>query len=91
MGGLLCGPQSLWTTIRNREEILYILDLLPSAIVAQDNEVLHFISESRLFGLDVGYIDLHLLVAVRLTPGAQLWTRNKRLLAVARAMNISFD
>ena len=38
-------------------------------------EVLHFIERHALFGCGVGYLDVHLLAAVRLTAGAVLWTR----------------
>ena len=78
-------------SFRNREAVLSLLQQLPKAIVAQDKEVLRFISEHRLFGLGVGYIDLHLLLAVKLTPDARLWTRDRRMLAAARSMDISFD
>ncbi len=37
--------------------------------------------QNALYGLGIGYIDAYLLAAVRLSPGAALWTRNKRLLA----------
>jgi len=44
---------------------------------------LHFIDRYALFGFGVGYVDSHLLAAVRLTPAAQLWTRDKRLHGMA--------
>jgi hypothetical protein len=64
--------------------------LLPTATVAEDDEVLRFISHHRLYGLGIGYIDTHLLAAVQLTPGATLWTRDKRLASVAEALNLAF-
>ncbi|HZP89212.1 MAG TPA: hypothetical protein VFB54_20565 [Burkholderiales bacterium] len=36
-----------------------------------------------LYGKGIGYVDVHLLAAVALTQGAKLWTRDKRLNAVA--------
>ncbi len=66
-----------------RELILETLRGLPQAVVASDSEVLQFIEQRRLFGVGIGYVDAHLLAAVQLTPGASLWTRDKRLTAVA--------
>jgi predicted nucleic acid-binding protein len=50
---------------------------------------LQFIDRHELFGLGIGYVDAHLLVAVRLTLGASLWTRDKRLLAVADHLGLA--
>jgi len=46
------------------------------------------IEEHSLFGRGIGYIDAHLLAAMRLTPGARLWTRDKRLSAVAANLQL---
>ena len=67
--------------LQNRNIVLSALQSLPQATVASDEEVLHFIESHALFGTGIGYIDAHLLSAVRLSPGALLWTRDKRLLA----------
>lgn len=67
--------------LQNRNVVLTTLQNLPQVTVASDEEVLHFIENHALFGRGIGYIDAHLLAAVRLSPGALLWTRDKRLLA----------
>ncbi len=67
-----------------------MLQQLEQAVVAEDDEMLRFIDLHRLFALGMGYIDLHLLLAVRLTVDAQLWTRDKRLIAVARKLGNSY-
>jgi len=69
--------------IRPREAVLASLQKLPSATVAAHGDVMHLIERYRLFGRGIGYVDAHLLAAVRLTPPAMLWTRDRRLLAVA--------
>ena len=69
--------------LRQRELVLRMLSRLPSASVATDAEVLRFIDRYSLFGRGVGYIDIHLLAAARLTAGSQLWTSDKRLNEVA--------
>jgi predicted nucleic acid-binding protein len=67
--------------LQNRNIVLSTLQNLPQVTVASDDEVLHFIETHTLFGTEIGYIDAHLLAAVRLSPGVLLWTRDKRLLA----------
>jgi len=67
--------------LQNRNIVLSALQNLPQITVASDEEVLYFIENNAIFGTGVGYIDAHLLAAVRLFPGALLWTRDKRLLA----------
>jgi predicted nucleic acid-binding protein len=75
--------------LRQRDVVLGALHKLPKAIVAQDQEVLRFISDKGLFDLGIGYIDAHLLAAVQLTAGALLWTRDKRLLEIARRLSLA--
>ena len=74
--------------VRQRSLVLGDLELLPSVVVAMDVEVRRFIDAAGLFGLGIGYIDAHLLASTRLTPGARLWTRDKRLAGVANQMNL---
>ncbi|MHB1620714.1 MAG: type II toxin-antitoxin system VapC family toxin [Sulfuricella sp.] len=66
--------------LQNRNIVLSTLQNLPQVTVASDEEVLHFIETYTLFGTGIGYVDAHLLAAVRLSPGVLLWTRDKRLL-----------
>jgi predicted nucleic acid-binding protein len=73
-------------SLRQRDLVLGSMQDLPQAIVATDKEVLAFIEHRALFGLGIGYVDAHLLASVRLTAGASLWTRDKRLLAVAERL-----
>jgi predicted nucleic acid-binding protein len=75
--------------LRQREVVLGALSDLPQANVATDAEVLHFIERHALFGRGVGYVDVHLLVAVRLTAGAALWTHDKRLHGVADQLGLA--
>ena len=66
-------------SLRQRQLIQETLHDLPRAIVASDQEVLHFIGAHRLFESGIGYVDAHLLAATRLTARATLWTRDKQL------------
>jgi predicted nucleic acid-binding protein len=72
--------------LHQRNIILGDLALLPRAVTARDVEVLGFIGTHKLIGLGIGYVDAHLLSAVRLTAGTTLWTRDKRLMAAANAI-----
>jgi predicted nucleic acid-binding protein len=78
-------------SLKNRESILGSLKGLPLAETATDEEVQQFIESNALFGLGIGYIDAHLLAAVRLNAGSQLWTRDKRLGAVANRMGLTAE
>jgi predicted nucleic acid-binding protein len=75
--------------LRQRDLVLDTLRELPQATVASDEEVLHFIDRLALFGLGVGYVDAHLLAAVRLTAGVKLWTRDRRLQAIATQLGLA--
>lgn len=76
--------------LRQRETVLSALSGLPSSDIATDTEVLHFIDRHALFGRGVGYVDVHLLAAVRLTAGTELWTRDRRLHGVAAELGMAF-
>jgi predicted nucleic acid-binding protein len=76
-------------TLAQRQTVLTALSDLPQAIVATDQEALHFIDRHQSCTRGVGYIDIHLLAAVRLTAGASLWTRDKRLHAVAGQLGLA--
>ena len=68
--------------LRGRDIFLSALGALPQVVVASDDEVLHLIDRQTLLGRGIGYVDAHLLAAARLT-GTRLWTRDRRLQAVA--------
>ncbi len=76
-------------SLRQRDVVLGSMQDLPQAVVATDKEVLAFIEHRSLFGVGIGYIDAHLLASVRLTVGASLWTRDKRLLAIAEKLALA--
>lgn len=84
IGELACG------TLKNRAEVLHLLAALPSAPVADHAETLVFIEDRKLMGKGLGYVDVHLLAAARLAAAARLWTRDKRLLAVAEELALAF-
>lgn len=77
--------------LSRRSEILGLLGNLPQARSATDLEVLTMIDDHQLFGLGIGYVDAHLLAATLLTTGSRLWTRDKRLAAVAAQHGLASD
>jgi predicted nucleic acid-binding protein len=72
-----------------RTSVLADLRDLPRAISATDEEAISMIEGEQLFGLGIGYIDLHLLAATRLTPGARLWTRDERQAEIATRLGLA--
>jgi predicted nucleic acid-binding protein len=78
-------------SMSRRDTALSELQRLPMAREATHAEALRFLAHHSLHGLGIEYIDVHLLAAVRLTPGAMLWTRDKRLRDAAGGLGLSFN
>jgi predicted nucleic acid-binding protein len=78
-------------SLRQRKVVIDALLNLPQATAASDDEALRFIDGHALAGLGIGYIDAHLLAATRLTPEASFWTRDRRLLEVARRLSLAAE
>ena len=75
--------------LKRRDAVLADLRDLRQAAVATEDEVLDLINRLPLFGRGIGYVDAHLLAAVRLTPDATLWTAEKRLRAVSAELGLA--
>lgn len=82
VGELACGQ------MRNRKEILSLLDELPKAHLAGHNEVLALVERQRLYGRGIGWVDAH-LIASALLSHADLFTLDRRLSAVAAAVGVA--
>ncbi len=78
-------------SLSHRDEVIGLLHALPQAIVADDHEVLRLIDLERLHERGIGYVDVQLVAATRLTRDTTLWTTDKRLAAVAAHLGISFQ
>ncbi len=76
--------------LAGRDQVLDALSNLPEAATAFEDEVQTFIAAHRLFGQGIGYIDVHLLAAAKLSPGTKLWTLDKHLAAVANSQNLDW-
>ncbi len=83
VGELACG------NLQNRIEVLELLQALPEATAADQDEVLYLLQEWRLFGRGLGWVDAHLLASARLS-GCSLWTLDKSLAKAAGEINLAF-
>jgi predicted nucleic acid-binding protein len=82
IGELACG------SLKNRQEILALLQALPQARVAESDEVLRLAEDARLFGRDIGWVDAHLLTATLLSR-TRIWTLDRQLALAAQALRVS--
>lgn len=64
---------------------------LPPAPMPRPQETEMLILSEGLDGRGVGYVDTVILAAVRLEPGARLWTLDRKLHAVAAQMSVAFE
>jgi predicted nucleic acid-binding protein len=83
VGELACG------TLRQRATTLDLLRRLPGALVATDDEALHFLDRHRLSGRGLGWTDLHLLAAAALSQ-FPLWSLDRRLDDAGRRLRLAF-
>ncbi len=83
IGELACG------NLKNRKEIMSLLNALPKANGAINEEVLFFINKNHLFGKGLGLIDMHLLASAIISK-ISLWTVDARLKAVAAAFKLTY-
>lgn len=83
IGELACG------NIKNRKEILSLLQDLPKAPELIQGELLYFIERNRLMGLGLGFVDVNLLAAARLS-GLPLWTLDKNLRTAAKKIKVAY-
>ncbi|HOW56364.1 MAG TPA: type II toxin-antitoxin system VapC family toxin [Smithellaceae bacterium] len=83
VGELACG------NLKDRAVILSFLQLLPTSIEAEHEEVLAFIENNRLMGKGIGYVDAQLIASAVLT-GIPIWTLDKKLAQVADNLHIKY-
>jgi hypothetical protein len=83
IGELACG------VIKNRREILALMQALPTVIEAEHDEAMLFIDRHRLTGKGLGFIDVHLMASAVLSD-TPLWTMDKTLKAESSRLGIAF-
>ena len=83
IGELACG------NLKNRNEILSLLQSLPMIPTIEFDEFLFFIDQNQLMGTGIGFVDVHLLASAQLIK-APLWTADKRLKSAAIHLDLSY-
>ena len=83
VGELACGR------LKNRREILSLLQALPEASLINQTELLHFIDKRGLVASGIGFVDAHLLASTELMRGL-LWTSDKGLQHAAARMDLAY-
>lgn len=84
LGEIACG------TPPQRKRTLADMAALQPAQQPNLAEVIAFIERGALYGLGCGIVDLVLLASVLMTSGAELWTNDKRLSALAERYSIRY-
>ncbi len=82
---LACGTPPL------RTQTLSDLGLFQVAEQATLEEVMHFVEREKLFGLGCGLVDMTLLASTLVTPGAKLWTLDRRLAELAGRFGVAHE
>ena len=54
-------------------------------------EVMDFIERDKIYGMGCGMVDMVLLTSTLITPGAQLWTLDKRFAALAERYGVLYQ
>ena len=83
VGELACG------NLKNRSEILSLLQSLPVVIEADHDEVLQFIENNHLMGKGLGYIDMHLIASAMMAE-SPIWTLDSKLAGVSDELHIGY-
>jgi predicted nucleic acid-binding protein len=84
IGELACG------NLKNRNEIISLLQSLPLAPTIEFDEFLFFIDKNHLMGKGIGFVDVHLLASAKLAE-VPLWTADKRLKSAADQLDLTFS
>lgn len=85
IGEIACG-----TPPAPRVQTLGDLGLLPMCQQAGVLETVAFIEREALYGTGCGLVDLVLLASTLMTPGAKLWSLDKRLAALAQRFGAAY-
>lgn len=81
---LACG------TLPSRTGTLSSLAALQQSQQASLSEVMDFIEREKLYGQGCGIVDMILLASTLITPGAELWTLDKRLSSLSEKFGVMY-
>lgn len=92
-GDVVCHPNIISElacgNIKNRKEIISLLQSLPLIREIDFQEFLYFVEQNKLSGKGIGFVDIHLLASSRLDK-IPLWTEDKRLGTAAKALGLNY-
>jgi len=86
IGELACG-----TPPEPRLRTLSDIDLLAKVSQASPSEVRDLIEREALFGMGCGLVDITLLASTLITPGASLWTLDRRLAMITKRFGVCYE
>lgn len=78
-------------TLPARSRPLQNIGLLRFSDQASLHEVMAFIEREKLYGLGCGLVDMVLLASTLITPGARLWTLDRRLADLAGRFGVAYQ
>ena len=84
VGELACG------NLKNRREILDLLEALPRTPVLSQEEILYFVEHHALMGTGIGFVDAHLLASAQLSR-VPLWTLDNSLRRITAKLGLSYQ
>ena len=84
IGEIACGG------IKNRYEIISLLNDLPSTDIIDHSDIMEFIETRKIMSKGIGYIDVHLLGSA-LVSEIPLWTYDQALKKIAIELSIAHD
>ena len=84
IGELACG------SLKNRKELLQLLDDLPKVDLLEHSEVMTFIEAHKLMSIGIGYVETHLLGS-SLLSNTPLWILDKALMKSANFLNTEYN
>ena len=77
--------------LHHRQRTLSRLAKLPQVGVASPDQVLSVVEAHGIWSSGIGYVDAHLVASTLLVKGATLWTRDRRLAAVAERLSVAYQ
>ena len=84
IGELACGG------IKNRYEIITLLNDLPSTDLLDHSDIMEFIENRKIMNKGIGYIDVHLLGSA-LVSDTPIWSFDKALSKIAFQLSVGYD